>query len=289
VRPADQASPDLVVPIVQAGETLGAIECGPRPDGPLLDEDRGLLTDLAAQAAPAIRNLHLTAQLSARLEVIRRQASELTASRARLVQTQDAERRRIQRDLHDGFQQDVVVLTAKLALARERLRRGDDRAGQTLGELQADLGYLLVHLREFAHSIHPPVLADQGLLEAIEAQASRVPFEVVVQADPALRGARFPQPVETATWYVVAEALTNVVKHAGAHRVTIALAQPNGSLTVEVNDDGCGFDPAAARGLGLAGLADRMAIVEGALTIDSGSGRGTTLRAEVPLRGARTG
>ena len=85
-------------------------------------------------------------------------------------------------------------------------------------------------------------------------------------------------------WYVVAEALTNVVKHANARRVTVALAQPNGSLTVEVNDDGCGFDPAAARGLGLAGLADRMSIVNGELTVDSGTGRGTTLRAQVPLR-----
>ena len=157
-----------------------------------------------------------------------------------------------------------------------------------------------------AHAIHPPVLADQGLLEAIEAQASRLPVEVIIDADPALRGRRYAQHVESVAWYVVAEALTNVIKHANARRVTVALAQPNGSLTVEVNDDGCGFDPAAARGLGLAGLADRMSIVNGvklgtavvdarfaefivesgdtSLTLDSGTGRGTTLRALVPLR-----
>ena len=280
----EQDGPDLVVPLVHGGEVLGAIECGPRRGGSLLDEDRRLLAHLAGQAAAAIRNLRLSAQLAGRLEVIKRQAAELAASRARVVLAQDAERRRIQRDLHDGFQQEVVVLTAKLALARQWLRRGDQRASQALGELQADLGGLLAHLREFAHAIHPPVLADQGLLEAIEAQASRLPVEVIIDADPALRGRRYAQHVESVAWYVVAEALTNVVKHANARRVTVALAQPNGSLTVEVNDDGCGFDPAAARGLGLAGLADRMSIVNGELTVDSGTGCGTTLRAQVPLR-----
>ena len=130
------------------------------------------------------------------------------------------------------------------------------------------------------------MLADQGLLEAIEAQAARLPLEVVIEADPALRGVRYPPHVETATWYVVSEALTNAVKHAHARRVLVALAQPNGQLAVEIRDDGCGFDQATVRGLGLASLADRMSIVNGALSIDSGPGRGTTLRAEVPLTAA---
>ena len=186
IEPGDLAEPALVVPLTSAGTVLGRIECGQRRDGPLLDEDRRLLASLAGQAATAVRNLHLTAELSDRLEVIRRQAAELTASRARVARAQDAERQRIQRDLHDGVQQDVVVLTAKLALARERLRRGDQRADEPLAELQRDLGDLLGHLREFAHAIHPPVLADQGLLEAIEAQAARLPLEVVIEADPAL-------------------------------------------------------------------------------------------------------
>jgi signal transduction histidine kinase len=254
----DPAEPALAVPLVYAGTTLGRIECGRRRDGPLLEEDRRLLANLAGQAAAAARSLYLTAELSDRLDLIRRQTEELTASRARVAQTQDAERRRIQRDLHDGIQQDLVVLTAKLALARERLRRGDNRAGEPLAELQHDLADLLTHLRDFAHAIHPPVLADQGLLEAIEAQAARLPLEVVIEADPALRGVRYPQHVEAATWYVVSEALTNAVKHAQAHRV-------------------------------LAGLADRISIVNGALHIDSGPGRGTTLRAEVPLTAAGDG
>jgi signal transduction histidine kinase len=286
IEPDEMAEPALVVPLINAGTVFGRIECGHRSDGPLLDEDRRLLASLAGQAATAARNLHLTAELSARLEVIRRQTAELTASRARVAQAQDAERQRIQRDLHDGVQQDVVVLTAKLALARERLRRGDQRADESLAELQRDLGNLLGQLRDFAHAIHPPVLADQGLLEAIEAQAARLPVEVMIEADVALRGVRYPPHVEAATWFVVSEALTNAVKHAQARRVLVALTQPNGSLAVEVRDDGCGFDPAAARGLGLASLADRISIVHGALRIDSGPGRGTTLRAEVPLAAA---
>jgi signal transduction histidine kinase len=282
----DPAEPALIVPLAHAGSVLGRIECGERRDGPLLDEDRRLLADLAGHAATAARNLHLTAELSDRLDLIRRQAAELTASRARVAQTQDAERQRIQRDLHDGIQQDVVALTAKLALARERLRRGDQRADEPLAELQRDLGDLLVHLREFAHAIHPPVLADQGLLEAIEAQAARLPLEVVIEADPALRGVRYPQHIETTTWFVVSEALTNAVKHARAARVQVALAQPNGSLAVEIRDDGCGFDSATVRGLGLASLADRISIVHGDLRIDSALGQGTTLRAEIPLTAA---
>jgi len=289
LEPGDAPEAALIVPLIHAGTVFGRIECGDRRDGPLLEEDRRLLANLAGQAAAAARNLHLAAELSDRLDLIRRQATELTASRARVAQTQDAERQRIQRDLHDGVQQDLVALTANLALARERLRRGDPRADGSLAELQRDMRELIGQLRDFAHAIHPPVLADQGLLEAIEAQAARMPLEVVIEADPALRGVRYPAQVETATWYVVSEALTNAVKHAQARRVLVALAQPDGHLAVEIRDDGCGFDQATVRGLGLASLADRVAIVDGALRIDSSPGRGTTLRAEVPLTAAGTG
>ncbi|HEU4422050.1 MAG TPA: GAF domain-containing sensor histidine kinase [Pilimelia sp.] len=281
----DPAVPALMVPLTHAGVVLGRIECGPRPDGPLLDEDRALLGHLAGQAATAVRNLHLAAELANRLEVIRRQAAELSASRVRLARAQDTERRRIQRDLHDGVQQDLVVSIAKLAMARERLRRGDPRASESFDELQGDLGALLAGLREFAHSIHPAALADQGLLEALEGHAGRLPVEVVIEADTSLRGVRYRQPVETAAWYLLSEALTNAVKHSGAGQVTVGLAQPNGRLVIEVRDDGRGFDPAAARSLGLSGLADRMSIVAGTFDVTSAPGRGTTLRAEIPLAG----
>ncbi|HET6530909.1 MAG TPA: GAF domain-containing sensor histidine kinase [Actinoplanes sp.] len=281
----DPAGAALVVPLTHGGATLGRIECGPRPDGLLLAEDRALLGQLAGQAATAVRNLHLASELANRLEVIRRQAAELSASRARLARAQDTERQRIQRDLHDGVQQDLVVSMAKLAMARERLRRGDPRAAGSLDELQNDLGALLAGLREFAHSIHPAALADQGLLEALEGHAGRLPVEVVIEADTSLRGVRYPQSVETAAWYLLSEALTNAVKHSGAEQVTVGLAQPNGRLIVEVRDDGRGFDPAAGRGLGLSGLADRMSVVAGTFDVSTVPGRGTTLRAEIPLAG----
>ena len=281
----DPAGPTLVVPLSYAGGVLGRIECGPRPDDPLLAEDHALLGHLAGQAAAAVRNLHLAAELANRLEVIRRQAANLTASRARLARAQDTERQRIQRDLHDGVQQDLVVSIAKLAMARERLRRDDPRASESLDELQRDLAALLAGLREFAHSIHPPVLADQGLLEALEGHAGRLPVEVIIEAEASLRGVRFPRHVETAAWYLLSEALTNAVKHSGAGQVTVGLAQPDGRLVVEVRDDGRGFDPATARGLGLSGMADRMSIVQGTIQVTSAPGHGTTLRGEIPLTG----
>jgi signal transduction histidine kinase len=280
------AAPTLTVPLTQAGILLGRIECGPRPDGPLLPEDRTLLGHLAGQAAAAVRNLYLAAELASRLDVIRQQAAELTRSRARLARAQDTERRRIQRDLHDGVQQDLVVSSAKLAMARERLRRGDSRAGEALEELQRDLGTLLAGLREFAHSIHPPVLADQGLLDALEGHAGRLPLEVVIEAETSLRGVRYAPHIETAAWYLLSEALTNAVKHSGAGRVTVGLAQPNGRLVVEIRDDGRGFDPASPHGLGLSGLADRMSVVHGTLAVASRPGLGTTLRGEIPLADA---
>jgi signal transduction histidine kinase len=279
----EPGEPALVVPLADAGAPLGRIECGPRRDGPLLDDDRRLLQHLAGQAATAVRNLHLTAELSSRLTVIREQAADLAASRARIVTAQDAERRRIQRDLHDGVQQEIVVVAAKLAMARQRLRRGDPGPDTLLAEVQHDVTGLLNQVREFAHAIHPPVLADQGLLEAIEARAARLPLGVIIEADAGLRGVHYPQNIETTAWYVLSEALTNVVKHAGARQVRVRLGRPGGRLTLEVRDDGAGFDPSRTGRHGLAGLADRVATVDGTLLVESVPGCGTTLRAEIPI------
>jgi len=278
---------ELVVAIRDGDAVVGRIECGPRRDGnPLLAEDHRLLVSLAGQAAAAARGLQLAAELSERLREIEQQAAELTASRDRVVAAQDAERRRIQRDLHDGVQQEVVALTAKLGLARQRLGRGDPSGEQLLADLQADLGNLQRTLREVAHAIHPPILADHGLLSAVEAQAARLPVAMAVHADPALRDVRFPPRIEATAWYALAEALSNVVKHANATQVDVSLQQPNGRLTLEVSDDGRGFDAEAGRGLGLAGLADRLDIVGGSFVVESTTGCGTTLRIDIPLEPA---
>ena len=208
-----------------SGAILGRIECGPRSDGPLLAEDRRLLAYFAAQAAVGVHNLHLAAELSRRVEEVRDQAAELAASRDRVVAGQDAERRRIQRILHDGVQQEIVALSARAGLVRQQLLRGDPAAAEGLAEMQRDLATTLQDVREIAYAIHPPVLSDRGLLEAIEAQSSRLAVPMAVRADPRLRGVRFGEQIEVTAWYVLAEALSNVVKHAGASEVEVSLSQ----------------------------------------------------------------
>jgi signal transduction histidine kinase len=271
------------VPIEYQGAVLGRIECGPRSDGPLLAEDRRLLAYFAAQAAVGVHNLHLAAELSRRVEEVRDQAAELVASRDRVVAGQDAERRRIQRVLHDGVQQEIVALSARAGLVRQQLLRGDPAAAGGLAEMQRDLATTLHDVREIAYAIHPPVLSDRGLLEAIEAQSSRLAVPMAVRADPRLRGVRFGEQIEATAWYVLAEALSNVVKHAGASEVEVSLSQQDGRLGLVIRDDGCGFDPDRPRGLGLTGLSDRLDTVGGSLAITSGAGLGTSVCAHIPV------
>jgi signal transduction histidine kinase len=264
----------LSVPLERGGD--GVIECGPKPGG--YDEgDRELLATLAGQAATAIANVRLTAQLAERL-------ADLTASRARIVAAADDERRRIERNLHDGVQQHVVALITKIRLTRNALERGR-AVDAELAEVQADAAELLVDLRELAHGIHPPVLSDRGLVEAIETRADRMPLPVATRADPALRDRRFAPDLEAAAYYVVCEALTNVVKHAGARTAAVELSAANGHLTIAVRDDGCGVaepDP----GQGLTNLRDRVEAIGGRLHVDGRPGSGLHLLAELPAGGA---
>ena len=278
------AEPATIVPVEYRGTVLGRIECGPRTDGPLLAEDRRLLAYFAAQAAVGVHNLYLAAELSQRIEEIRDQAAELAASRDRVVAGQDAERRRIQRVLHDGVQQEIVALSARAGLVRQQLLRGDPAAAEALADMQRDLATTLQDVREIAYAIHPPVLSDRGLLEAIEAQSSRLAVPMAVRADPRLRSVRFGEQIEVTAWYVLAEALSNVVKHAGASEVEVSLSQEDGTLGLVIRDDGCGFDLDRPRGLGLVGLADRLDTVGGSLTINSGAGLGTSVCVHIPVR-----
>ena len=281
--------PAATVPIEYHGSTLGRIECGPRADGPLLAEDRRLLAYFAAQAAVGVHNLYLTAELSERVELIRDQATELAASRDRLVAGQDAERRRIQRILHDGVQQEIVALSARAGLVRHQLLRGDPAAADALADMQHDLAATLRDVREIAYAIHPPVLSDRGLLEAIEAQSSRLAVPMAVRADPGLRGVRFDEQIEATAWYVLAEALSNVVKHAKASEVEVSLQREDGRLGLVIRDDGCGFDPNRPRGLGLIGFSDRLDTVGGSVTITSGTGLGTSVSVSIPVGHERAG
>jgi signal transduction histidine kinase len=272
----------LTVALVHGGEQVGEIACGPRWDRPYARADEQLLESLGRLAVLAVHNAHLADQLASRL-------AELAASRSRIVAAQDEARRRLEQDLHDGVQQELVALLARLGLARNQLRRDATLAEETLGVALDDGRRTLLSLQETARGIHPPVLSDHGLAAAVAERTSRLPIRVDVET--ALDGCgRFTPEVEGAAYFVVAEALGNVLKHSGADRAWVRLeTTPDRALRVMVRDDGSGFDPGAVRPRGLVGLRDRVEAQGGTLAVDSAPGRGTCLTATVALGGLADG
>lgn len=262
--------------LVRGDETLGFIDVGPRRKGEYSDAERNLLRTVASQASPSIANVRLSAQLAQQLD-------DLTASRERLVAAQDDERKRLERDLHDGIQQNVVAQIAGLRLARNRLQRGELTAGELAG-LQDQARETLTDLRELAHGIHPPVLSDNGLVAAIESSVAKFPIPLTVEADDAVRAERFPEDVETTAYYVVREALANTAKHANATTASVGLARENGHLQIAITDDGCGIGmlPPATSG-GLANIRDRVAALRGSLNVSGHDPSGTTVRVDLPV------
>jgi signal transduction histidine kinase len=207
-------------------------------------------------------------------------AEELRASRARLVEAGDAARRRLERDLHDGAQSRLVALALLLRSARRRVT-DDEQLGSLLDRAQEELGTSLAELRELARGIHPAVLSERGLEPALQSLVARAPVPVDVEAC----GERLPAPVESAAYFVVSEALANVAKYARATHASVTVERRNGELTVEVADDGVGGAD-LGRGSGLRGLEDRLAALDGSLSLDSPAGRGTRLRARIPCAAA---
>jgi signal transduction histidine kinase len=205
---------------------------------------------------------------------------ELAASRARIVEAGDAERRRLERNLHDGAQQRLVSLAVNLRLAARACDPDDELSRSAFERAGEELAQALEELRELARGIHPAVLSDRGLEPAIEALAARtpVPVEWAIELDE-----RLPEPVEAAAYYVVAEALTNAAKHARASEVSVRIDRDNGLARIRVADDGVG-GAGAAGGSGLRGLADRVEALGGRLRLDSPQGEGTTVHAEIPSR-----
>ncbi|HEX6695436.1 MAG TPA: sensor histidine kinase [Solirubrobacteraceae bacterium] len=213
---------------------------------------------------------------------LRASLAELRASRARIVEAGDAERRRLERDLHDGAQSRLVALKLLLTSARLRALRGGDDVDAMLGEAIDELDTSLSELRELARGIHPAVLTDHGLEPALQALASRAPVPVEVEADP---DERLPGNVESAAYFVVSEALANVAKYAQATEAAVAVRRTDGRVTVDVTDDGIGGAD-VTRGSGLRGLADRVAALDGTLSLESPVGGGTHLHAEIPCPSA---
>jgi signal transduction histidine kinase len=258
------------VEVQHQGEPLGALSVRMAADDPIDAGRERLVRDLASQAGLVLRNVRLI--------------EDLRASRLRLVAAQDEERRKIERNLHDGAQQQLVALAVKQRLAASFVGRDDVRARNMLEELQSETSDALDALRDLARGIYPPLLADKGLVEALEAQARRAALPISIDADAI---GRFPQEVEATVYFCALEALNNVAKYAEATSATIRLANGTGELRFEVCDDGRGFDPReTGYGTGLQGMSDRLAAVGGSLSVDSRPGRGTTVAGRLPVEGA---
>jgi signal transduction histidine kinase len=271
-------------PAAHAGELLGLLVVQRASDGDQFsDDEESMLADLARQVGLALHNVELDSALQESLGELKLQAEELRASRARVVAAGDAERRRIERDLHDGAQQHLVALAVTVRLARQLADRDPDQAKNVLDQLGNDLQGTVQEVRNLAHGIYPPVLMDQGLPAALEAAAARAPIATTVEATGVRR---WSQELEAAVYFCCMEALQNAGKHAGdgAH-VTIRLREAEGKLLFDVADDGPGFDLAsrAAKGHGFVNMSDRIGAIGGTLTVKSAPGQGTCISGAVPL------
>jgi signal transduction histidine kinase len=262
------------VPVLHEGELLGALSIRKPVNESLAPAEEKLLGDLAAQAGLLLRNVRLTAELLERLE-------ELRASRQRLLAAQDEARRRLERNLHDGAQQQLVALKVRLGLAERMAEQGKPIA-PLLHQLADDTGEAIDNLRDLARGIYPSLLAAEGLPTALRGQARKTPIPVSI-VDEGI--GRYDQDIEAAVYFCCLEALQNVVKYAGANRAVITLAEDHGVLSFTISDDGEGFDSETApRGSGLQNMADRLDALDGSLRITATPGGGTTVSGSVPIR-----
>ena len=251
--------PSFRVEMRSGREMVGEVRCGPERDGSLDDEERQLVATLAGQAALAIANARLA---------------------SRIVTAAEEERRRIERNIHDGAQQELVALMGRLGM----LSSLDGSVPvDEVGALQSDVKRILSDLRDLAQGIHPSVLSDGGLLEAVEECCSRLPIQVALHASSGLREARFGDDVEGAAYFFVAETLTNVLKHSGAQSAAVSLDHRGATLAMCVADDGVGFVPASVVMRGLTGLRDRLAALGGDVTVASRPGS-TEISGVLPAR-----
>jgi signal transduction histidine kinase len=259
---------DLSVEVSDRGDVLGALAVTMPANDPVDEGKTKLVADLAAQAGLVLRNVRLL--------------EELKASQRRIVAAQDHERRRLERNIHDGAQQQLVALAVKARLASSLVDRDGAKAREMLDQIGVETQDALENLRDLARGIYPPLLADKGLVAALEAQARKAMLPVTIAPDGV---GRYPQEVEAAVYFSILEALQNVAKYANAPNVSIALEYADDRLTFEVRDDGRGFDAEArAYGTGLQGIADRLTALDGSLEIRSAVGRGTAVIGSVPVR-----
>lgn len=269
----------LALPVDHLGELLGALSLIKPPGERLTPAEENLAKNLASQAGLVLRNVRLTEELLQRLD-------ELQASRQRIVAAQDEERRRLERNLHDGAQQQLVALAIKVRLAGRVTARDPARASLLMEQAAREVTEALEVLRDLARGIYPPLLADQGLVTALESQTRKAALPVAVEAD---RVGRYSQETEAAVYFCTLEALQNVAKYAQASRAVVRLTGDNGHVTFQVADDGVGFVLAKTpHGTGLQGMGDRLAALGGELDMDSTPGEGTTITGRLPATARNT-
>jgi signal transduction histidine kinase len=264
---APDGSRERAFEVRHQGDALGEIRVTMPSDEAMGPAQERLAIDVAAQAGLVLRNAALVA--------------DLRESRRRIVAAQDERARKLERDIHDGAQQQLVALAVKLGLVERLIARDVSAAERMVAEAKTDTSDALENLRDLARGIYPPVLADQGLAAALRSHARKAPMPVEVEPDGV---GRYPEETEAAVYFSCLEALQNVAKYAEARHATVRLSQADGVLTFEVTDDGRGFDPdAAERGSGLQGIADRLAALGGILTVRSAPGEGATIAGSLPV------
>jgi signal transduction histidine kinase len=273
-----------VAPVAHAGMLLGFIVATRRPDGePFTESEDMVLTELARQIGLALHNVQLDTALQASLDQLRQRNQELQDSRARIVAAGDAERRKLERNLHDGAQQHLVALAVKLRLAHDAVEDDPEDALAMIDEIKADVQGAIAELRALAHGIFPPLLVSGGLAEALPAAAGRCPLPTALELDGV---ARYGNEIEAAVYFCVLEALQNAGKHAGdSASITVRVAGQSDQLRFEVTDDGVGFDATGGgqAGHGFVNMEDRLGAFGGTLEVISAPGAGTTIKGTVPL------
>jgi signal transduction histidine kinase len=267
--PGPSSAPGDEVPVSYQGEELGALSVVLPANDPMDDAKRSLLHDLASQAGPVLHNVRLV--------------EDLRESRRRIVASQDDRARKLERDIHDGVQQQLVALAVKLRLADQLIDRDPAKAHDAIDGLHADAGQALDDLRDLARGIYPPLLADRGLEAALSAQARKGVVPTTVDVGEL---GRYPREVESAVYFCALEALNNAAKYAEASSIVVSLAQSNGLLSFSIADDGRGFDPQRTTyGTGLHGMRDRLDAVGGVLEVDAAPGRGVLVTGRLPVGG----
>ncbi len=274
-----------VAPVAHAGLLLGFIVVTRKPDAePFTESEDTVLTEIARQIGLALHNVQLDTALQASMDELRVRNQELQDSRARIVAAGDAERRKLERNLHDGAQQHLVALAVKLRLAHDAVEDDPEDAMGMIDEIKADVQTAIAELRALAHGIFPPLLVSGGLAEALPAAAGRAALPTTLELD---NVGRYGNDIEAAVYFCTLEALQNAGKHAGEDATaTVRVSEEDGTLRFEISDDGAGFEMlegTAQHGHGFVNMADRLGVFGGKVTVVSAPGQGTSITGTIPL------